>query len=82
MSATASCLYGSAVSPGGAPGKGLPSYMTSLKEQLREELKSVTSERKRMLEHNTSRDHSTRRSENDLASLLATWKPLQVKYIT
>lgn len=81
MSATASCLYGSAVSPGGTPGKGLPSYMTSLKEQLREELKSVTSERKRMLEHNTCRDHSTRRSENDLASLLATWKPLQVSIV-
>ncbi|XP_064473635.1 protein piccolo-like [Ornithodoros turicata] len=54
-------------------GTKLPSYMNSLKQQLREELKTVTEERRRLLE---LRDRDLyRRSETDLASLLAGWQP-------
>ncbi|KAK8754701.1 hypothetical protein V5799_002594 [Amblyomma americanum] len=50
----------------GTVGSRLPSYMNSLKQQLREELRSVTDERRRLLE---LRDRDMR-SEGDLAALL------------
>lgn len=54
-------------------GSKLPSYMNSLKQQLREELKTVTGERRRLLELRERERDLQRRSETDLASLLAGW---------
>ncbi|CAN7989488.1 unnamed protein product [Ixodes hexagonus] len=54
-------------------GSRLPSYMNSLKQQLREELKTVTGERRRLLELRDRERDLQRRSETDLAALLAGW---------
>ncbi|XP_076333083.1 uncharacterized protein LOC143237566 isoform X2 [Tachypleus tridentatus] len=51
-------------------GSKLPTYMQNLKQQLREELRTVTEERKRLLEIREKSRSLYRRSETDLASLL------------
>lgn len=55
-------------------GTRLPSYMNTLKQQLREELKTVTGERRRLMELRDRDRDLYRRSETDLAALLAGWQ--------